>query len=113
MLELCARAPLIVVAFFVTVRTRHQFLHLPRKIYGILLLPFLPMHECITTSETGGAEKEREGETDKRPFVQICRIIRAADAALLLPSVCFLLPTLPPDSKGRDDDVSTLHYSLH
>ena len=86
MLELCARAPLIVVAFFVTVRTRHQFLHLPRKIYGILLLPFLPMHECITTSETGGAEKEREGETDKRPFVQICRIIRAADAARPPPS---------------------------
>ena len=62
MLELCARAPLIVVAFFVTVRTRHQFLHLPRKIYGILLLPFLPMHECITTGETRGAERERERE---------------------------------------------------
>ena len=50
-----------------------------------------------------------EGGRDKRPFVQICRIIRSSIAAALLRLPLSVSPTLTPDFKERDDDVEFLH----
>ena len=112
MLELCARAPLIVVAFFVTVRTRHPFLHLPRKIYGILLLPFSQCTNVSRLAKQGeqrgrGRERQTSGHLSK----SAASFAQPTPPSSLRPSAsscrhCHQI------SKGRDDDVSTLLATL-